>query len=208
MTSAKRTEKYVPTRPPIQASPELRDWLREELDRLAQVANIGAVLRDELNTAPRMYLAGLPSPIFLDTTPKKLVNYTLFGTLGDVPIEPDPVTGTITLPVDGFYKVTIYIVGQQPENTQDETARLLIEYQGSLIELSVYEVSSNKTDLMSFASSFSRQFSAGETLALYMDATGTLETFNFDGTTLEVTLVTAIDPQQFGELNMDPIVVP
>jgi hypothetical protein len=208
MTSAKRTEKYVPTRPPIQASPELRDWLREELDRLAQVANIGAVLRDELNTAPRMYLAGLPSPIFLDTTPKKLVNYTLFGTLGDVPIEPDPVAGTITLPVDGFYKVTIYIVGQQPENTQDETARLLIEYQGSLIELSVYEVSSNKTDLMSFASSFSRQFSAGETLALYMDATGTLETFNFDGTTLEVTLVTAIDPQQFGELNMDPIVVP
>jgi len=208
MTSAKRTDKYVPTRPPLQASPELRDWLRDELERLARVANIGAELRDELNTAPRMYLGGLPDPIFLDTTPKKLVNYTLVGAIGDVPIEPDPVNGTITFPVEGLYTVKIYVVGIQPSNDQDETARLLVEYQGLLLEASVYEVTSNKTDLMSFSASLTREFSAGETLALYMDATGTLETFEFQGATLEVTIVSAIDPQQFDALNMDPFVGP
>ena len=54
-------------------------------------------------------------------SPSKIVNYTQGGVLGDVAVEPDPVTGIITIPKNGVYKIVSYVYGLQPSVTQNET---------------------------------------------------------------------------------------
>jgi hypothetical protein len=197
-------EIYQPTLPPIEASPELRNWLREELDRIA--LTLDAVARDVQKDfdAPRMYLGGDATDIPVNTTPSVISGYTLDGFLGKVPTPPDPATGEITVPERGLYKITAYAYFFQPVNTKDDTIQLIFDINDGALQAVVgtFDITSNKTTERSIAGSATRILDAGDVVKLLLLATDDLGTVEVQTCALEVTLVPDVDPAQFAALNL------
>ena len=203
MGTIKRIEKFLPTLPPQSASIEIREWLREEFDRIATAANGALEAVDELRAAPRMFLMWDADNINpLDTTDSKVVNYTQGGFLGDVPVEPDQVLGNITIPKDGAYRLTAYIAGSQPSVTQNDTMRLLIDVNGTPIPIVVLDVASNQTDDRTFAATLTRSFDADDVVSMWMDATIDFGIFLILQVSLEISLVTSADSEQQTQMNI------
>ncbi len=190
MSTIKRLEKFTTTRPPLEASPELRNWLQQELERIELIGNGALEAIDELRSAPTMVLGGDADDLLsLGTPQQKVVNYTLSGFLGDVPIEPDPASGDITISIAGIYRVTLYFYGLQPSNTQNETMRLYVDVNGLRGVVSAFDIATNRTQDRTFAATLTRQLSAGDVLSMWMDATGAIGDILVQGTSLEATII-------------------
>lgn len=195
MSDIKTTEKFAPTMPPKQVSLQMRDWLREEFDRVYESSNAALRLIDALRASPRMFLAGDADDFNLDTIDSKIVNYTAGGAIGIVPIEPDRVTGDITIPVNGIYTLSAYVYGLQTSPTQNQTIRLLGDVNSVKRIIATYDVATPLTDDRALFGSLSRFLNADDVLSLFMNATADLGLFEIQATSFEVSLVTPLDEQ-------------
>ena len=204
MATIKFLSRFSPTPPPFKASKELREWLREEIDRLATVTNGVLEAVDALNAIPRMFLAGQVDDFNLDTIDSLFVNYTQDGVLGIVPIEPDPVAGTITIPISGVWRMTCYVSGLQPSVTQNEQIRLLVAVNGTPVPIVVIDVATNQTDGRTLAATLTRSFAADDIVTMLMDATADLGIFNILQVSLEMSFVTQDEAQEVFNLNWFP----
>ena len=203
MAIPKLLERFSPTPPPFAASKELREWLRDELDRLTQVTNGMLEVVDAISAVPSMYLGGDADDFNLDTIDSQFVNYTLDAALGRVPIEPDPVAGEITVPIAGAYTLVAYCFGQQPSVTQNQTIRLLVAVNGTPTIVATLDVLSNQTDDRTLTATFTRVFAKDDIVTMLLDATADLGVFNVQQTALEMTFQTLDDVQQAQAQNIN-----
>lgn len=204
MSNIKRTEKFLPTLPPQSASIEVREWLREEFDRIASSSNASLAAIDALRAIPRMFLAGQCDDFNLDTIDSPLINYTQDAVIGVVPVEPDPVLGTITVPFDGLYNIVAYVYGLQPSIVQNVSIRLLVDIDGLNVPVASLDVNSNQTDDRSLSASITRSLDAGNVMRLEMDCTGDVGVFNIFQVSFEVTLVQSVDDADLSRITWFP----
>ena len=195
MSSIKITEKFTPTLPPIEVSLQVRAWLRDEFDRASASSNAALTAIDALRALPRMFLAEDADDFNLDTIDSKILNYTAGGAIGIVPIDPDRVTGEITIPTNGIYTLSAYVYGLQPSLTQNQTIRLLGDIDGVKRVISTFDVATPLTDDRTLIGSISRFLTAGNVASLFMNATADLGTFEIQTTSFEISLVTPLGEQ-------------
>ena len=195
MSDIKIAEKFFPTLPPQEVSLQMRDWLREEFDRAFESSNAALRAIDALRATPRMFLAQDADDFNLDTVDSKIVNYTGGGAVGIVPIDPDRVTGDITIPVNGIYTLSAYVYGLQTSPTQNQTIRLLGDINSTRRIISTFDVSTPITDDRTLLGSISRFLNADDVASLWMNATADLGTFEIQTTSFEISLVTPLDEQ-------------
>ena len=203
MSTIKFAEKFSPTLPPKEVSLQMRDWLREEFDRVYESSNAALRLLDQIRATPRMFLAEDADDFNLDTIDSKIVNYTAGGAVGVVPIDPDRVTGDITIPVNGIYTLSAFVYGLQTTPFQNETIRLLGDVNSVKRIIATIEVATPLTDDRTLYGSLSRFLNADDVLSLFMNATADLGLFEIQSTTLEVSLVTPLDEQLTSGSNLD-----
>ena len=113
MSTIKITSPYVPNSAPQQTSDQMRDYLREEIDFIAESLNASHLAVDELRAIPHMFLSGDTDDVDMTVAGSKFVNYSQSAALGIVPIEPDPAAGDITIPKTGTYRLTAYFFGSE-----------------------------------------------------------------------------------------------
>jgi hypothetical protein len=193
MSIVKLLTRYLPNISPRETSDEMRDYLRDELDFLALTVNASLEVVDALRSVPRMFLSGDADDFNLDTIDSTIVNYTQGGALGTVPIEPNQVTGEITLPLPGAYRLTAYMYGLQPSVTQNETVYLKIAVNGNAQIVASLDVNNNQTQDRSLSVTLTREFAVDDVLTMVMAATGDLGTFLIQQTSLELTFVQPSD---------------
>ena len=117
-----------------------------------------------------------------------ITNYAESGQASPVPgIFVDPVTGIITLPEAGVYEVTLWVIGQQGNDTKEESMFLQIEVGGVLSNAAVFDIATDKTDYRSFTAVITRSETAGTQLRLRMRATSGTGTFSIENTSFQVT---------------------
>ena len=195
-------DRYLPNTPPRSASPAMRQFLRDELDLLALSVNNSQDTVDAIRSTPRQFLVGVSDDVTMDTTPDKFVNYSQGGALGNVPIEPDKVTGNIILPIDGAYNLTAFIYGLQASVAQNEAIRLLIDVNGVKQVVASVDVATAQTQDRTLSAVFSRGFNSGDVISMFIDATGPLGILEMIQTNLEMLFLTVIPPGG-GPFNID-----
>lgn len=188
MATTKPLARFLPTPPPQQTSPEMREWLREEFERLALASNAALDVIDGLKSIPRMFLLGDADDFFLDTNDSTIVNYDEAGALGEVPIEPNPVAGTITIPITGAYTVTAFIIGVQGNQVQNQSILLSIGVNAVLVPVSSIDVATNQTSIRALSATLTRGFTVGDIITMSMFATGDLGLFSVSQVSLELGL--------------------
>jgi hypothetical protein len=193
MSTVQLTTRYLPNESPRETSDQMRDYLRDELDFIALSVNASLELIDALRSVPRMYLVGDVDDFNLDTIETTLVNYSQGGSLGNVPIEPNLVTGEMTLPLTGAYQLVAYVYGLQASVTQNQTIHLKIAVNDVAQIVGALDVLSNQTQDRTLAVTLTRGFAAGDVITMVMSATGDLGTFNMQETSLEMTFVQSAD---------------
>lgn len=203
MAETKKLGRYNSTEPPYEASVALRNWLRDELERLALSSNAGLEAIDLIRATPRMYLAGDADDFNLDTVDSKFVNYTQGGSVGDVPNEPSNALGEIYIPTTGLYQMAFYAYILQPSVTQNETIRLLLDVGGVRGVVSAFDVTSNQTDDRTFSAVLTRVLTEGDVLSMWMDATGDLGGILVQQTTFEASMILGADVEQVADTNLD-----
>jgi hypothetical protein len=186
VATIKRLDRYVRPAPPQQASLELRAWLDEEFERLQLVINGIQELVDELRAVPAMYLVGTATDFLLSPITEKIVGYSTAYATGEVPTEPDPVSGTITIPRDGVYTLTARVTGVQGSPSQNESITLLVDVDGVRAPIDVVDVASVQTADRALGAVVTRGFTAGEVVSLWMEATDNLGIFDVASTTFEL----------------------
>ena len=203
MATIKFTDKYTPSPPPIRISSELRSWLRDEFDRVQTVLNASQEAIDALRGLPRMFLTEDADDFNLDTIDSKIVNYTGGGSIGSVPIEPNRVTGDITIPTTGIYKLSAYIYGLQGSPTQNQTIRLLGDVNALKRVIATIDVATPLTDDRALLGSIARSLNIGDVVSLFMNATADLGTFAIQTTSFEVRLITPLNDDFFPAGGLD-----
>lgn len=204
MGTVRLTTRYLPNVPPRETSEAMREYLRDELDFIALSVNSALELVDALRTVPRMFLVGDVDDFNLDTNETTLVNYSQGGSLGLVPIEPDQLTGKITLPIAGAYTLVAYAYGLQASVTQNETIHLKIAVNGVAAIVGALDVLSNQTQDRSLSVTLTRGFAAGDVITMVMSATGNLGTFAMQETSLEMTFIQPADPEAQAQIAWFP----
>ena len=203
MSDIKISEKFAPTMPPKQVSLQMRDWLREEFDRVYESSNAALRSIDALRATPRMFLAEDADDFNLDTIDSKIVNYTGGGAIGIVPIDPDRVTGEMVIPVDGIYTLSAFVYGLQTGVVQNQTIRLLGDVNSVKRIIATIEVATPLTDDRALYGSLSRFLNAGDVASLFMNATADMGLFQIQTTSFEISLVTPLDEQLVSGSNLD-----
>ena len=203
MSDIKISEKFAPTMPPKQVSLQMRDWLREEFDRVYESSNAALRSIDALRATPRMFLAEDADDFNLDTIDSKIVNYTGGGAIGIVPIDPDRVTGEMFIPVDGIYTLSAFVYGLQTSVVQNQTIRLLGDVNSVKRIIATIEVATPLTQDRALFGSLSRFLNAGDVASLFMNATADMGLFEIQTTSFEISLVTPLDEQLVSGSNLD-----
>ena len=203
MSDIKISEKFAPTMPPKQVSLQMRDWLREEFDRVYESSNAALRSIDALRATPRMFLAEDADDFNLDTIDSKIVNYTGGGAIGIVPIDPDRVTGEMVIPVDGIYTLSAFVYGLQTGVVQNQTIRLLGDVNSVKRIIATIEVATPLTQDRALFGSLSRFLNAGDVASLFMNATADMGLFEIQTTSFEISLVTPLDEQLVSGSNLD-----
>jgi hypothetical protein len=188
---SKRTSRYTPTPVPQSASNDIRHWLTEETDLIATGINLGLDLNDILVSIPAMYLYGNPGDLLLTPVDVKIENYANGASDGNVPVEPDPVTGDITIPETGLYSGTAFIYGEQGNPDKNEQIHMLVDIQfaigGSLrYPISVADVATQFTTSRVLNGSLTGQLSEGDVMSLWMSATADLGLLTTEQSTFEL----------------------
>ena len=193
VSTVKRTDQYLSTPAPRETSPQMRDWLKDEFERVELSVSALTQSIDAIRSAPRITMAGDADDFNLDTIDSKLVNYTLGGSIGEVPVGPDLVAGNITLPVQGAYKMTAYVYGLQPSVVQNQTIRLLLDVNGIKEIVATLDVASVLTEDRTLLATFSRVFQVDDVISMFMNATADMGTFEVQNTSLEMDFVVLAD---------------
>ena len=136
---------------------------------------------------PEFYLYGDVDNFTFNTTPSQLINYTQSAVLrpgsdSDV----DAAAGEITIPSDGGYQITTWLIGKQGNTIKEESMILQLDINSTKFDVSVFDVATDKTDARSFGSTFTRGFSSGDVLSLFCVATADMGTFSVDGVSFEI----------------------
>ncbi len=181
---------YDPTQVPLSVPVELRAYLDEELSLIALAIN--AVINEGAEAlAPAAALFGAPGNMPISGTKTDVANWPNSASKdGDWVI--DPVTGTITIPEDGMYRLVFWIYGNQGNDVKEESMRLGVRIEalpgGDTTDsyLDVFSVATDKTAERAFRGSLGRRFIAGNSVTLFMDATAGMGTFDFTGGTFEL----------------------
>ena len=138
-------------------------------------------------------LGGTPDNFTLNTTAKKLENWSGSADSGVMSGSTDAIDGEITIPSTGVYRINHLVVGTQGNDTKEESMWSFLRITGGPnagdYPLSVFDVATDKTDSRSLSGSFVRSLSSGEVLSLYMEASAGLGTFTFATTTFEVEIL-------------------
>ncbi len=132
-------------------------------------------------------LFGTVDNFIFNTTASKLVNYSdedNWDGGGSAPL--DATNGEITIPEDGLYRIVALLIGEQGNNTKEESMILEIDVNSTRFTISVFDVATDKTDLRSFNSVFTRRFLQDDVVSLYAVATADMGTFTVESTTFEV----------------------
>jgi hypothetical protein len=188
-------DRYLPNLPPQSTSDPMREYLRSELDLLALGVNGANETVDALRAVPRMFLGGHADNVTMNVTPDQFKNYDLSAVLGIVPVDPDPVAGTITIPRSGAYRMSAYFYGLQQSVTQNESIRLRIGVDGVLSTISAIDVTSNQTSDRAISVTMTRVFQIGEVISMWIEATGDLGVLDVQQTTLELTFIQPTEPE-------------
>ncbi len=98
----------------------------------------------------------------------------------------NPVAGTMVIPEDGLYELTAWVIGNQGNDTKEESLRLLLDVDGTNDFIDVFDIATDKTSDRSLSASFVRRYTAGQTVSLLMNATTGLGTFAFRNGTFEL----------------------
>lgn len=167
----KRFAKYVMSEPPRSIAPDVREWLREELEQLALLGNTALEAIDNILSKPRQAMSGPTDAHPLGTTPTKFVNYSASGFLGDVPIEPNPATGDITVPREGAYRITVFFYGPKPVSANREMISLLVDIDGAKETMATFDTEPGQADEYALSASFIRRLSIGQVVSMWMVAT-------------------------------------
>ena len=192
------SDSYVPNLPPRTTSREMREFLRDELDLIALSVNEAHETTDALRSQPQMFMVGVSDNVDMGLIPDKFVNYSQGGALGNVPIEPDLLTGNIVLPVDGAYQITAFIYGLQQSVTQNESLHLLLDVNDVQRPIATVDVATNLTDDRYMSTVFSRTFQRGDVLSMWIEATGNLGLLVMQATNLEVRYITPVQQEGAG----------
>jgi hypothetical protein len=198
-----RLARFLPTPPPQNTSPEMREWLREEFERLTLASNGALDAVDALKAIPRMYLAGDVDDFLLSTVEVQLVNYSQGGALGEVPTDPSLLLGTITLPLTGAYRLTAYASGLQGNMTQNASIFLAIGVNGITTVIDSVDVNSVQTDVRTLAVTLTRSLVQDDVITMWMSATADLGIFAVNAVSLELVMVAAPDEIQSAQFLID-----
>lgn len=205
MATIKRLARFLPTPPPQNIPIELQEWLREEFEHLALASNGALDIVDGLKSIPRMFLLGDADDFTLDTNDSTIVNYDDGGALGEVPIEPDLVTGEITIPTTGAYTVTLFIIGVQGNQVQNQSIVLSLGIDAVLVPVASIDVATNQTSIRSLSATLTRGFPKDSIITMSMFATGDLGLFAVSQASLELTLIALPEELQSSEVFNDSI---
>jgi hypothetical protein len=205
VATIKRLARFLPTPPPQNIPIELQEWLREEFEHLALASNGALDIVDGLKSIPRMFLLGDADDFTLDTTDSTIVNYDDGGALGEVPIEPDLVTGEITIPTTGAYTVTLFIIGVQGNQVQNQSIVLSLGIDAVLVPVASIDVATNQTSIRSLSATLTRGFPKDSIITMSMFATGDLGLFAVSQASLELTLIALPEELQSSEVFNDSI---
>ncbi len=192
MSDIKVISRYLPNPPPRAASSELRDYLQQELDTIADAVNSSTDETDSRRATPHLFLGGVADDVILTTTPSKFINYTQGGSIGIVPLGPDLAGGNMTLPIAGAYQLTVYVAGLQPGNAQNDSIRLLVDLNGVKVVVASIDVATNQTDDRILSVSFTRVLNKDSFLSLWIDATGNLGDFEVLQISFEMEFISTI----------------
>ncbi len=172
---------YDPSNVPLSVPDELRSYLDNELSLAALALN---ALINRLSQSAAAFW-GAPGNMTISTTKRDVANWPN-SAYGDNEWAIDPVTGTITIPEDGVYRLVFWIYGNQGNDTKEESMRLGCRVDGEEVYLDVFSVATDKTDERAFSGTLTRRFVAEEDVTLFMDATAGMGTFAFSGGTFEL----------------------
>ena len=189
MVTIKRSDRFWPTPVPQNIPIGLQDWLREELERLALVANESLDTSDALRALPRMFLAGDTDDLVLDVIEAQFVNYTQGGAIGEVPIDPDLVAGTITVPLTGIYNLVAYVIGHRTSGQNNDSIFLHFGVNGVLQIINTFDIAPLQIDTVTFSVTLSRTFQKDDVVTMWLSATEDIGVFTVDQTALEMLLL-------------------
>jgi hypothetical protein len=186
----KPSARYTPTPVPQAASPDLRRWLREEIDSIAFAIDGLTDEVDRLASNPRMYLFRDADDLLLSPVDVKITGYQEWDSVGNVPIEPNPVTGEIVIPEDGTYSGTAFVYGIQGSADQNQEIHLLFDIVGpsGIIRypVAMFDVATRLTTSRVLNGSLTGILLKGDVVSLWMNATADLGIFSMQQTTFEL----------------------
>lgn len=134
---------------------------------------------------PQMYLYGVCDNFTFNATPSKLVNFTEGGELNTTGAI-DQAAGEITVPITGVYRLIVLLVGDQGNDTKEESMQLQVDIDAARSTLSVFDVATDKTDDRSFSASGTRSLSVGQVVSLWCVATAGMGTFSVQNVSFEL----------------------
>ncbi len=142
-------------------------------------------------SSPGCYLGGTTSTFTLNSTDSKLVNYSVSDEWNwEDEDYINPTAGEITIPLTGYYRCTAHILGTQGNSTKEEYILLKLDVVGGpdpgRFDIAFVDVTTDKTSIRNPSATFTRLFTAGEVLSLYMWASSSLGTWNTTSSTFEI----------------------
>lgn len=125
--------------------------------------------------------------VTLNTTPSKLINYpSSINYAGGDASSIDTANGELEITVTGTYKLIAYVQGSQGGAAVDETIELLLDNDATQTVIDSYDVSNVNSTERTLKCEIVLDFSANDTLSLYLVASAAMGTFTISNTTFEV----------------------
>ncbi len=125
-------ERFIPTPAPRNTSAEMRDWLHEEFERLAQALNTTQMLTDEFGILHSFgLLDGAVDSVLIPDAPDFVpaVNYLSGLSQGEFIV--DKLAGTIQVPdIPGWLEITLFFSMQQTDVEKDFVVVVHLEVDG------------------------------------------------------------------------------
>lgn len=132
-------------------------------------------------------LFGTVSNFTFDTTPSKLINYSDSDNWDGGSATPiDAANGELTIPETGLYRIVALLIGEQGNTTKEESMIFQIDVNSTKFTVDVFDVATDKTDLRSFNSVFTRRLSQNDVVSLFAVATANMGTFTVESSTFEL----------------------
>ena len=136
---------------------------------------------------PAVSMYGTADNFTLNATASRIDNYqSKVAYSGGNASNADQANGTQEIAEDGTYKVTAYLQGTKTNALTNETVELILDVDATQVVIDSKDLSNTSSDEVTLKAEFMQDFTTGDTLSLYGNATDDFGAFTVRYTTFEV----------------------